>query len=209
MSDNLKAGTSSMAHPRMTPLDGAVVKGHYGPPFQGQSHLRLSLLRDLEIVEVAAFRGEGKAVADAAGKAVGTAPSLEPLSVSGEAPVALWIGPERWLIMDREGKNLEAALRAAVPADKGAVVAQGHGRAVFRLEGDQVRSVLAKGCTLDLHPDAFLPGECRTTALFAMTATLRCVSESCFEILVFRSFARSFHEALVDACLEFGVEVFE
>ena len=64
------------------------------------------------------------------------------------------------------------------------------GQVMVRLSGPRAREVLAKGCTLDLHPRAFKTGECAQTTL-AKTSMLIALADDtpAFDIIIRRSFA--------------------
>ena len=68
------------------------------------------------------------------------------------------------------------------------------------------RDLLAKGCTLDLHPRAFKVGACAQTGLARAGAILHLVDEApTFEITILRSFADYMWVWLADAAEEYGV----
>jgi sarcosine oxidase subunit gamma len=70
-----------------------------------------------------------------------------------------------------------------------------------------VRDALAKVCTIDLHPSQFHAGRIALTSLGHLPAILWQIDESpAYEIVVPRSFARSFLDALIGASAEFGCE---
>jgi sarcosine oxidase subunit gamma len=71
------------------------------------------------------------------------------------------------------------------------------------IEGSASLDLLAKGCTLDLHPSVFSEGRCAVTRF----AQVRCVlfrSGTSFRLMIGRSYAHSLAEWLVEAAQEFG-----
>lgn len=106
--------------------------------------------------------------------------------------VAYWLGPDEWLLVtpgERE-HDLAQALRAALADQFAAVTVVSGGQTVIVLEGERAREVLARGCTLDLHPRVFGPGRCAQSLLGKTPILIRQVNEKPrFELVVRRSFA--------------------
>ena len=76
----------------------------------------------------------------------------------------------------------------------------------MRISGPRARDALAKGVHIDLHPSAFLPGDAAVTAVAYIGVHFWQVDAApTYEFAMFRSFAVSFGEWLVDAAAEFGV----
>jgi sarcosine oxidase subunit gamma len=72
------------------------------------------------------------------------------------------------------------------------------------LRGPAVRQVLAKGCSLDLHPSKFGAGDSAQTMLAHAAITLMAHDETGFTLICRTSFAPYVAEWLIDAGLEFG-----
>ena len=179
---------------------GAVIDNHPG--------VHIAERRGLSIIQVAAFAGEVEAVTAAVAGACGVAPSMTACSaVCDDGPAAIWVGPDRWLIVEKESRDLERLIRAAVNAGSAAITNQGHSRCVLRLSGPEARNILRKGTTLDLDAAYFKPGEARATGLFHINALLHCRSEHGFDIYVARSFGQSFFELITHAAREYGYRV--
>ena len=199
-----------MAEPapaRRSALHEVYRTGDFGAPGAGPG-VKIAERRDLGIIQVAAFAGEAEGVAVAVGQASGVRPSGVACSaVCEDGAAAIWVGPDRWLIVEKADRDLERLLRAALPAGQAAITKQGHSRCVLRLTGPEVRNVLRKGTTLDLDATRFSPGEARTTGLFHINALLHCRSEDHFDIYVARSFGRSFFELITHAAAEYGYRV--
>ncbi len=75
----------------------------------------------------------------------------------------------------------------------------------FLLEGSATRQVLAKGCSLDLHPDVFTAGSCAQTLLALAGVTLMAMDKNKLIVICRTSFAPYLKEWLYDAALEYGV----
>lgn len=129
---------------------------------------------------------------------------------SSETPAvcALWLGPDEWLLVCAPGSegDVADALRAALAGRHAAVVDVTDGRAVLRLSGARARTVLAKGCAIDLHPRAFAFGDVVQAALAKSQVILQQSVDDedeggpAFDIYVARSFADYLWAWLKGAC---------
>lgn len=116
--------------------------------------------------------------------------------------VALWLGPEEWLLVarDDDAAQIEHLLREARSNDPWmSVVDVSHTYTRLLLQGSTVRDLLAKGCALDLRPEAFPPGACAQTVLAASRVLLRVLETGSFEVWVRNSFADYLADWLLDA----------
>jgi sarcosine oxidase, subunit gamma len=115
----------------------------------------------------------------------------------------LWLGPDEWLVVGPPGEApaIEALVRQA-GADS--VVDVSANRTTVEVAGPNARAVLAKGCSLDLHPRVFGPGQCAQTLLARAQVIVRQVdAEPTYHVLVRGSFAPYLAEWLADATREF------
>jgi sarcosine oxidase, subunit gamma len=148
---------------------------------------------------------------DGVRKATGVDLPTEPNTVAEEeACRALWLGPDEWYIVAEAGREvmLVDALEKELAGGHFAVNDLTSALTTLELKGPQVRDVLAKGCTLDLHPWSFGPGQCAQTLVAHAGILIRHVdAEPTFEITVRRSFADYFWVWLEDAALEYGMAV--
>jgi sarcosine oxidase subunit gamma len=62
-------------------------------------------------------------------------------------------------------------------------------RAVIRLEGEGVREVLLKGCSLDLLGQGYEPGTVRRVRFAEIAALIQIIDAQTIELYVFRSYA--------------------
>ena len=72
------------------------------------------------------------------------------------------------------------------------------------LGGSAVRQVLAKGCSLDLHPSKFATGDCAQTMLAHAGVTLIAQDADRFMLICRTSFAPYVADWLMDAGREYG-----
>ncbi len=102
-----------------------------------------------------------------------------------------WLGPDEWLI-ETDAENaaaLSGELGEALADFNVAINDVSGGHVAQRLSGPESRTVLAKGCTIDLHPREFGPGQCARTALARATVLLAAGSEpDSYTIIAARSF---------------------
>jgi sarcosine oxidase subunit gamma len=102
--------------------------------------------------------------------ALAGAPALpaEPNTVLDEGSRAvLWLGPDEWLVLETpgDGTGLIASLSAALAGTHHSVVDVGANRVALELGGPGRLDLLARGCSLDLHPRAWRAGMCAQTML--------------------------------------------
>jgi sarcosine oxidase subunit gamma len=72
------------------------------------------------------------------------------------------------------------------------------------IKGPETRALLAKGCSIDLHPSDFAPGRCARLRFAGMPVIVRCTERSTFECTVTISYANYFLSWLTDAAIEFS-----
>jgi len=127
----------------------------------------------------------------------------------------LWRGPDEWLLvalkhdaawyLDKLSKPLQGLHVALVDVSES--------RTVIRLSGPHARSVLNKGCSIDLHPRSFAPGQVVATRLARSHVILHQTqagpsgSNPVYEIYVHRSFAEYLWSWMEDAAREYGPEI--
>lgn len=130
-------------------------------PFLGHLHLRGA-------PDDARFLSQVKA---ALGCALPLAPNT---AVGGEAGDVLWLGPDEWWIVTaaRERAKVLQSLEKAVAGMFASLIDQSSGHTVIRItgegDGEPARNLLRSGCTMDMHPEYFPPGQCAQT-IFAKT----------------------------------------
>jgi sarcosine oxidase, subunit gamma len=122
----------------------------------------------------------------------------------------VWLGPDEWLVTQpasgpRTGLDLETSLREVLAPHGGTAVEVSAQRVVLRLSGPHARAVLAKGCSIDVHPRSFGPNAAAQTTLGQAGVVLLSLGSTGdeFAVLVRSSFARYLADWLVDATQEF------
>lgn len=118
----------------------------------------------------------------------------------------LWLGPDEWLVTAPEGEapDLRGRLTRALGARQATVTDLSASRAIIEIAGTHARTLLEKGCGLDLHPRAFAPGHCAQTLFAKLPVVIDQVGAApSYRLFVRRSAARWLCEWLIDAAEEF------
>ena len=120
----------------------------------------------------------------------------------------LWLGPDEWLVTAPEGvaPDLMGRITRALTRRQAVVSDLSASRAVIEISGPRARTLLEKGCGLDLHPRAFGPGCCVQTLFAKLPVIIDQTSAApSYRLFVRRSAARWLADWLIDAALEFSV----
>lgn len=144
------------------------------------------------------------------GKVLGARLPTDPnTAVESDHDTACWLGPDEWLVLTSAGGQAERSeqLREALDGQFAAVTDVSGGYVLITVAGTRCRELLAKGCTLDLHPRAFQAGRCAQTLLAKAGVLLIARADDHIDLLVRRSFADYLWRWLVDAAEEYGLAV--
>lgn len=143
-------------------------------------------LREVEagpMTSVAAFKGRDAEASKALQEAHGMAmPAPNRVSEAGGAR-ALWFGPRMALLMGIVADDSLAA--------HAALTDQSDAWAVVLLEGAQADDVLARLTPIDLRAGSFGPGATARTEVMHMQASITCLGEGTYQVMVFRAFAET------------------
>lgn len=143
--------------------------------------------------------------------ALGQALPLDANTMTTGSHRVFWLGPDEWLIMTSldDVPGLAAQLREAVSGQHASVTDVSGGQIALRVAGPDVRDVLARGCTLDFHPDKFKIGTCVQSGLAKANILIGLVDDQpAYEIVVRRSFSEYLVLWLRHAAREYRVEFF-
>lgn len=186
---------------------GATMPGHYGAAASGVALAEATI--------AAAWNVQGDPARPelpaAVRQAFGIALPLRPNTLArSDALTALWLGPRSWLLVAGAVSPLVeyAARRDALNAAGGALFDVSAGRVAWTVAGPRAADVLAKSCSVDFHPRAFVPGTC-AQSVFGRIGVLvaRCDDSPAFALLVPRSYARDVWHALCEASAQYGCDV--
>ena len=120
----------------------------------------------------------------------------------------VWVGPDDWFVFGPQGEQaaLAEALRSALGQQHAAVTDVSSGYFVVSLAGPSARDLLAQGCPMDFHPNAFRVDQAATTHFHKVGITLwKTADATSFELLVRRSFIDHFWQLVVAGSRETGI----
>ena len=127
-----------------------------------------------------------------ASSGLGQALPLERNTISRSRHRIYWLGPNEWQVVTDLGNVAELVdkLRRALAGQHVSINDVSGGYRTFHLSGSDVPELLAKGCTLDLHPSVFQMGACAQSGLAKTIVLLGYIEEApVYEIIVRRSFS--------------------
>jgi sarcosine oxidase subunit gamma len=170
-------------------------------------------IRNFNLVQIFARRGQWPAVAKAAKSHFGVDAPTHPQAVTGKEGVLLWSGPDQLSALTARRDEIRPLDSLS---DHFAGIAslsdQSDGRCLLRISGAHSRDMLAKVSSVDLDAGLFPVGAAAATAIDHTAANLWREADAAdgspvFKLLVFSSFADSLWNTLVDAAAEYGIEV--
>lgn len=196
----------------VSPLQHAFTPGRMGET-AGPAGVRMAEIRDFNLVQIFARRGQWPAVAKAAKAHYGVEAPERPQAAFGKGGVLLWTGPDQLSAVTARGSELRPleGLRERF-AGIASLSDQSDGRCLLRISGARARDMLAKVTSVDLDPSIFPVGAAAATAIDHTAANLWRAADAAdgspvFKLLIFSSFASSLWDGLVDAAAEYGIEV--
>ena len=125
---------------------------------------------------------------------------------SGRVEV-ICVGPTDWLVLATESEATAWLDRpaAAFATDPFRATNVSDALARIEIEGPEVRDLLSKGCSLDLHPPLFPVGRSARTRLAGTPVIVRSTGTFTVELIITQSYANYLMAWLEDAELEFQV----
>lgn len=192
-----------------TPLSRIYAAGRHGAK-GGAAGLSMAELTDFELVQVMARRGRWEAAAKAGADVYGSGLPAKPEAVEAEGALLIWSGPDQVVVLSPRGVAIERARSAF--ADVGSLSEQSDGRSLIRISGPRGRDMLAKVCSLDLHPAVFPVGAAAVTSIDHTSVNLwrgkdGSAGAAAFYLLVFATFAESLWRTLLDSGVEYGISI--
>ncbi|AIR88478.1 sarcosine oxidase subunit gamma [Pseudomonas cremoricolorata] len=168
-------------------------------------------LREHKFLGHLTLRGDGhdEAFASAVQKALGLElPGALQLVSSGDTSLQ-WVGPDEWLLIVPGGQEVEVEqkLRDAAAGLHIQVVNVSGGQSLLELRGPNVRQVLMKSTSYDVHPNNFPVGKAVGTVFAKSQLVIRRTGEETWELVIRRSFSDYWWLWLQDASAEYGLAI--
>ena len=116
-----------------------------------------------------------------------TLPQKPKTSAAKGNRVALWLGPDEWLVLDAEGTDLLAACARAKQLHS--AVGISHRNVAIAVTGPAAAACVNAGCPQDLSLAAFPVGACSRTVLGKAEIVLYRTAQDAFRVECWRSFS--------------------
>jgi len=195
--------------PTISPFGAALKPGRFGNRFEGVSPITIEERAGLALYIISAASGKSGGLAEQVKALTGLDLPAAPKRVSKDGLSLIGTAPGQWLTAadgDAARKTLDEL------ADKlpglATIADISDGKAVLRESGPRIRDALAKGCSLDLDPRAFRPGDAATTPVALIDCQIWQIDETpTYELAIPSSFAGSFWHWLTGSAAEFGYTV--
>ena len=112
-----------------------------------------------------------------------------------------WMSPDELLLLVAydQADAIAAQISETLGAEHHMAVNVSDARAIFRIEGQGAREVLAKGAPIDLSPEAFGIGDLRRTRVGQLAAAFWMTQTDTFELICFRSVGEFMFDWLTNA----------
>ena len=169
------------------------------------------ILREKKFLGHLTIRGNGHDAAFASGvhKALGLELPVALTVVANGDTSLQWVGPDEWLLIVPGGQEFEVEqkLRAALEGQHIQVVNVSGGQSLLELRGANVREVLMKSTSYDVHPNNFPVGKAVGTVFAKSQLIIRRTAEDTWELVIRRSFADYWWLWLQDASAEYGLSI--
>jgi heterotetrameric sarcosine oxidase gamma subunit len=191
-----------------TPLSRIYAAGRHGAK-DGAAGLTMTELTGFELMQVMARRGQWDGVVQGGTEIFGKAPPAKPGAIGANRALLIWSGPDQFLVLAPRGAGVERARTAF--AGTASLSERSDGRSLIRISGARARDMLAKVCSLDLHPAVFPVGAAAATSIDHTAVNLwraeDSSGEAVFHLLVFATFAESLWHTLLDSGAEYGISI--
>ena len=180
------------------------LKGQYGD-YEGKNEnnlLKIYEKKNLLIVQIVQYKNSTVSFEDF--DVDGLKFKNEPLNVINNNDTRiLWNGPKNWLLVSTKKRLLKNISEKFIESDF-AVTDLSHSRAIFEIEGKNVKEVLKKGCPFNFN--ILEKNNSINSTYNGIAFTLDILDNNPNKIRVFalRSFGESFYHSITDAALEYG-----
>lgn len=125
----------------------------------------------------------------------------EPLRWQGPEPIALWLGPDQWLLASdtQSAQELIVFIDDELSNQLDATTDLSDALDCFELSGRGARTILSMGCGLDLDSSAFSYGHCARTRFACVPLVITAAGEDQFDLYVDRSYSHYLQQWIENA----------
>ena len=164
--------------------------------------LKVSEIKNMLIVQIVQFKNSKVSIENI--DIDGLKLKNEPLIVINNKDTRiLWNGPKNWLLVSSKKDLLNNILEVFKEADF-AVTDLSHSRAIIKIEGDNLKEVLKKGCPFNFNE---LKKNLSINSTFngiSFSVDMTQSNPDVARLLTLRSFGESLYHSITDASLEYG-----
>ena len=179
-------------------------EGQFGD-YEGKNDinlLKISEIKNLLIVQIVKYKNSTISIESI--DIDGLKLKDEPLSVSNNNDTRiLWNGPKNWLLISSK-KDLLANILKNFKETDFAVTDLSHSRAIIKIEGQETKEVLKKGCPFNFNTLEKNNSINSTYNGIAFTVDMLDDNPDKVRLFALRSFGESMYHSITDASLEFG-----
>ncbi len=196
----------------VSPLHDALQPGRHGQA-GGDAGVVLKEVTGFGLLQVMARRGKWTDVEKLAGKRFGAAPPALPSLVNAKDCRLIWSGPDQFQVLFASPvSSAEEDKIRHVFLGSASVSNQSDGRVQVSISGAKAREMLAKVCSLDLHPTAFPIGGAASTFIDHTNVGIWREADNgegyaAFGVLMLSTFAESLWHTILDASAEYGAGI--
>ena len=178
------------------------------PTRTGQLGVHLTASTLVSVTLVGTWPSGAVPLAQALGAALGrAAPERTGQVVQTDAAMVMRTGPEEFMLVSDKPADMTAFLRQTIRADLGSVTNLSHARCRIQIQGEKCLETLSKLFALDLREDAFPLHEIKLSGHHHVPCTLHRRGAMLFDLYVFSTYAHDQLATLLDAALEYGVNL--
>jgi len=194
---------------QLSPLAAVAVPGRYGKATTGMPPVVLKERHGLQLCVIAALSGQAPQIHGIFRQTTDLELPRGPKRVAAKGLSLIGTAPGQWLaVAEDESSRQMLDTLAKQLVGHAAITEQSHSKVVIRISGARTRDVMAKGCSLDLHPRVFKPDDAATTAVALIDCQLWQIDDvPSYDLAVPSSFAESFWSWLTASAEEFGYSV--
>ena len=164
--------------------------------------LKVSEIKNMLIVQIVQFKNSKVSIEhrDIDGLKLKNEPLIV---VNNNNTRILWNGPKNWLLVSSKKNLLNNILEVYKEADF-AITDLSHSRAIIKIEGDNLKEVLKKGCPFNFNE---LKKNLSINSTFngiSFSVDMTQSNPDVARLLTLRSFGESLYHSITDASLEYG-----